>query len=351
MRVACVNQDSGIQPKRKKGAAVHLREMRRSFAALGADVVAIDNGDAEGVRSALREAWDEAPIDMVYERYALGAKEGAEFAIDREIPHVLEVNTPLIYEEERWRGPVAAEAHDQERLVFRNASLITAVTSEVADYVLRHGVETERVHVFANGVDTERFRPREANDALRAELVPEGRFVLGFHGRLRGWHGFDRLAKAAGELLAEELPLHLVLVGEGEFEEALEGHVDLQHVTRVPWVDHEEIPRYVACFDALPLTYDPEAPCYFSPLKLAEAMACGVVPIVPEMGDLTRVVEHERNGLVFAGEDLEAFKKAVRLLVQDGETRLRLSRGAVDTAASMSWKRIASFILEKAVPR
>jgi len=348
VRVACVNQDSGIQPERKKGAAVHLREMRRSFASLGAEVVAIDEGDGVEMRAALERAWEEGAIDFVYERYALGATSGAEFATDRNIPYILEVNTPLIDEEERWRGPVSEEVRELERVLFRNASMIVVVSTEVAAYVGRHGVDPGRIFVFANGVDNDRFRPRSAGDPLRAELVPEGRFVLGFHGRLRGWHGFDRLAQAVGKLLSAGLPIHLLLVGEGDFEEALEDHVDLDNVTRVPWVDHEDIPKYVACFDALPLTYHPDTPCYFSPLKLAEAMACGVVPIVPNMGDLTDVVQDKKNGLVFSGEDLDAFSKAVKVLVEDEETRIRLSQGAVEAAASMSWKRIAGFILEKA---
>jgi len=347
VRIACINQDSGIQPGRKKGAAVHLREMRRSFVSLGADVVAIDEGAGDRLRQRLDSEWSRGPFDFVYERYALGASAGAEFATDRAIPHVLEVNTPLVDEEERWRGPVAPGVKDLERKVFLNATLITAVSSEVARYVGRHGVDSERLHVFANGVDNERFHPRRNNGGLRSELVPEGRFALGFHGRLRGWHGFDRLVEASSKMLASGLPIHLLLVGEGDFEDVLDEHVDLEYVTRVPWVDHEDIPQYVACFDALPLTYHSDTPCYFSPLKLAEAMACGVVPIVPDVGDLTRVVEHDRNGLVFVGKDLGAFTRCVERLARDPETHSRLSLGAVETAVSMSWNRIASFIIER----
>jgi len=351
VRIVCINQDSGIHPERKKGAAVHLREMRRSFASLGAEVIAIDEGDGERLRHRLESEWSKGPFDFLYERYALGASAGAEFATDRAIPHVLEVNTPLVEEEERWRGPVAAGVKGLERMVFLNATLITAVSSEVARYVGRHGVDSERIHVFANGVDSERFRPRENDTGLRKELIPEGRFALGFHGRLRGWHGFERLVEASSKMLASGLPIHLLLVGEGDFEDVLGEHVDMEYVTRVPWVDHADIASYVACFDALPLTYHSDAPCYFSPLKLAEAMACGVVPIVPDIGDLTRVVEHERNGLVFDCENLDAFTRCVGRLVENREDHRRLSLGAVETAVSMSWNRIASFILERVAAR
>ena len=346
MRVVCLNQDSGIQPHRKKGAAVHLKEMRRSFKALGADVVPIDVGDPKEAHQALEAAWKEKPFDCIYERYALGAEIGSELARARRIPHVLEVNTPLIQEETRWRGPVAPEVQDLEHRVFKNAKFIVCVSKEVADYVRAHDIEEERVGVFPNGVDHRRFRPRDKDDSLRAELIPEGRFVLGFHGRLRGWHGFERLVDSTCRMLAQGLPLHLLLVGEGDFEKVLEGKVDPDRYTRAPWVDHDEVPRYVACLDGLGLTYPPDAPCYFSPLKLAEAMASGVVPIVPDIGDLTKVVHHEENGLVFAADDLSGFERCVRLLVENEDQRRLLARGAVESAAAMSWDRIAQRVLE-----
>jgi len=347
VRIACVNQDRGIRPERKKGAAVHLREMRRSFRALGADVLAVDASDPAEVRTHLETSWDEAPIDLIYERFSLGATAASEFASDRHVPLALEVNTPLVEEEERWRGPVGDEVRSQERRVMQNAQIVVTVSNEVARYTLERGVSPDRVFVFPNGVDTERFHPRAASDPLRARLVPPGRFALGFHGRLRGWHGFGRLAEACGRMLAEGHPIHLVVVGEGDFEQALEGHVPADRFTRVPWVDHDEVPAYVASFDALPLTYLPDAPCYFSPLKLAEAMACGVVPVVPDVGDLTKVVRHEENGLVFPIDDLDAFVSHVRRLILEAEFHQALSSAAVKTALEMSWTRIAGFVLER----
>lgn len=344
-----MNQDRGIRPERKKGAAVHLREMRRSFAALGAEVLPVDAAEPEEVRRRLDAAWAEAPLDLVYERFALGATAATEFAGERGVPLAVEVNTPLAEEEERWRGPVSAEVRAGERKVLSSASLVVAVSTDVARYVAERGGDPARTHVFPNGVDTDRFRPRATDDPLRARLVPPDRFVLGFHGRLRGWHGFDRLAEATGAMIAEGLPLHLVTVGEGDFEAELAGRVPDDRVTRVPWVDHEEIPGYVATFDALPLTYLPDAPCYFSPLKLAEAMACGVVPVVPDVGDLTRVVVHEENGLVFEAADLDAFRASVARLIREPELHTKLAAGAVATAGEMSWKRIASFVLDRTV--
>jgi glycosyltransferase involved in cell wall biosynthesis len=343
VRIVCLNQDAGIAPGRKKGAAVHLAAMREAFTVQGAAVAALDEADEAKVEARLAAF---GGIDLVYERYALGKARGARFCRERGIPLVVEVNAPLAEEETRYRGAEeAAEWSVRDRELFADAALVIAVSSEVAKYAVARGARPERTHVRANGVDTARFRPRGAADPVRAKLVPEGRFALGFHGRLRPWHGFGLFARAAERLLAADAPIHLVLIGEGEFEKELEGRVPPERVTRIPWVEHHEIGPYVASFDVLPLTYDPDAPCYFSPLKLAEAMACGVVPVLPRLGDLENAATHDVDALFYRAGDLEELLAAIRALMRDRARYERLSRGAVSSAQSKSWDAIAKFVL------
>lgn len=343
MRIVCLNQDAGIAPGRKKGAAVHLAAMREAFTVQGAAVVALDEADEAKVEERLAAL---GAIDLVYERYALGKARGARYCRARGIPLVVEVNAPLAEEETRYRGAAeAAEWGVRDRELFADAALVIAVSSEVAKYALARGARPECTHVRANGVDTARFRPRSPGDPVRARLVPGGRFALGFHGRLRPWHGFGLFARAAERLLAEGAPIHLVLIGEGEFDAELAGRVPAERVTRIPWVEHHEIGPYVASFDVLPLTYDPDAPCYFSPLKLAEAMACGAVPVLPRLGDLENAATHEVDALFYRAGDLEELLAAIRTLMRERARYERLSRGAVASAQSKSWNAIAEFVL------
>jgi glycosyltransferase involved in cell wall biosynthesis len=345
VRIVCLNQDAGIGPGRKKGAAVHLAAMRDAFAVLGADVVPLDESDESRVEAALVTEHARG-VDLIYERYALGKSAAARFARAQRIPLVLEVNAPLAEEDARYRaGAADLTATERDRELFSSAELVVAVSSDVARYAVTRGAVEQRVHVRPNGVDTRRFRPRSEGDAVRARLVPAGRFALGFHGRLRPWHGFELFARAAERLLASGEPLHLVLVGEGEFEPHLAGRVPAERVTRIPWVEHAEIGPYVASFDALPLTYDPSAPCYFSPLKLAEAMACGVVPVLPALGDLVSAATHELDALFYPAGDLDALVGCLRELSVDLARRARLSRGAIASAQAKSWNEIAAFVL------
>lgn len=345
MRVAHVNCDPGIAPGRSKGAAVHVEAVRRALARQGALVHAIDAG-AERVRGLLESAAATGGLDLVYERYALGAGAAQAFARDRGTPYVLEVNAPLIDEERQFRGrEPGAEAQAVERRLFSQADLILAVSRPVAEYAVRGGAAPERVRVRPNAVDPERF-DRKRSAELRARLFGPDAFVVGFHGRLRPWHGFARIAGAVADLRRRGLPARLLAVGTGDFEAEIDGCLDEQAVVLAGWQDHADVGRFVGCFDALPLAYERSGASYFSPLKLREAMAAGAVPVVPRVGDLPEVVEDGRTGLLVESGDRPALAAALERLASDPRLRARLSAAAQVEARRHTWDDIARELCE-----
>jgi len=345
--VLAVNQDSGISPGRAKGAAVHLAAMRDAFGALGADCRAIDEPDDIRLNKALAENLDRGPLDLIYERHALGKSAAARFAAEHNIPLVLEVNAPLADEQRRWRGG-SNETYDTRHDAFAmaNACKIIAVSSDVARYAVERGASSGQVEVFPNGIDTDHFNLASRANSVRESSIPPGRFVIGFHGRLRPWHGFEMLVNVACRLLERKLDIHLLIVGEGDFDDLK--RIPTERYTRVQWRPHREIPRYVAAFDVLPLTYQADMPCYFSPLKLMEAMACGVVPLVPGLGDLPEAVKHLETGMVYRAGNEEELLKQVESLIADSALLEGIGHRAAGQAAQHSWIRIAEYVLEAA---
>lgn len=345
MRVAHVNQDPGVKPGRAKGAAVHLDAMRTAFRALGHECFEFDEPDDGRVRGELEQAHARAPLDFIYERYALDARGAHDFASDRRLPLVLEVNAPLLDEDCKYRGRTLTGADvELETRVFSAASVVLAISNGVADYVQARGVSRGRILVRPNGVDAERFRPRASVSVRRRHGIPEDAFVIGFHGRLRPWHGFELLVEVFRKLVIAGERVHLLALGTGPFEEHLEG-LD-EHTTVVPWMPQAECAELVACFDALPLTYGADAPCYFSPLKLLEAMACAAVPVVVNRGDLRAVVQHLRNGLVYRAGDALGLRQQLLTLLNDPGLRERLGSRATMTAAGRSWNALAHEVCE-----
>jgi glycosyltransferase involved in cell wall biosynthesis len=346
MHVACVNQDPGIAPGRRKGAAVHLAAMREAFRAAGCRVSEIDAKDDAEVLESLEKAHAAAPLEFVYERYALRAFAASDFARARGIPLVIEVNAPLA-EEEREHRPARASAVDlsREHELFSRAALVIAVSSALETFALERGASPERVLVRGNAVDPQLFHPVDPEERARRSLAPAGSFVLGFHGRLRPWHNFELLMRAAARLLAHGIPAHLVCIGEGDYVAHCRGMLPDGRWSHIPWLPHQEVARCVACFDVLPLTYEAREGFYFSPLKLLEAMACEVVPVVPDVGDLPGVVGHEVEGLVYPAGDLEALVRALQSLHERPAWREELGARARTRAERSSWLVLARDIL------
>ena len=359
MRVVHLNQDAGTGPRRSKGAAVHVNALREAFAQKGCEVLPVDGGSPEDGLARLSVEHARAPIDLVYERYALGADAGARFARASGVPLVLEVNAPLLEEASMYRSGGLPKAEVDvalerdrvlERSIFGAAARILAVSSQVARYVADTGAQAgrtleERIWVRPNGYDPERFHPRLRATARERLSIPPSCFVVGFHGRLRPWHGFETIA-AALERLVDRVPdLRLILAGTGDFRAHVAGTRLEVVTTRIDWVPHAEVGAVVSTFDALPLGYVPGGPDYFSPLKLFEAMACGVVPVAPDVGDLPLHVTQGRSGVVYPAGDVAALSQALAGLPEDVERRQRLAQGAILAAGPHTWGRIAADVL------
>lgn len=345
-KIAAINQDRGIAPSRNKGAAVHLVAMRDAFSRLDCDVVAFDEPDDAALLSALSQGGATQPFDLVYERYALGSATGAQFARESGIPFVLEINSPLAEEQHRFRGKAETKSQrESDNFLFMQADCVVAVSSAVAEYACARGASPDAVMVCHNGVDAQRFNLQVDGGAVRREYVPDGAFVIGFHGRLRPWHGFEQLVLVVSNLLARDLPVHLLVVGDGDFDALAE--LPDKHVTRVDWQPHATVPEFVAAFDALALTYHAGAPFYYSPLKLMEAMACGVVPLVPDLGDLPRLIDNGKNGYVYRAGDCSGLEELLAELLVDDDKRQAIGRRAGEFAIAHSWDSIAENVLER----
>lgn len=188
------------------------------------------------------------------------------------------------------------------------------------------GVPTTRSRVLANAIDVDRFAPADAAER------PYDFLWIGRFGREKQPMLFlDTLA----ELDAAGLEFRAVMLGDGPLEQdvqrALRDH-DLVDVVELPgWVS-DPLPYYrqskvfvlTSRRDALPLT-------------LLEAMATGVAPVVPRVGNVTDVVEDGHNGIVLSNCDVESLAANLARLHGNRALRERLARNAMTASDRYSY--------------
>jgi len=212
-------------------------------------------------------------------------------------------------------GPPARGAYHRvvlalERRVFARTPAIVAIARRGAREIAElHGVGAARLSVVYNGVDLERFHPRQRAawraPAREAAGLPRGAFALLFVGS-----GFERkgLGTALEALAAlDDRASRLVVVGKGETRPWRAAAERLGVGGRVTWLGPQPEPeRWYAAADlvVLPSRYEP-----FGQVHL-EALAAGVAVVASREAGGAELIEDGRNGAVVDPHDAHALAGA-----------------------------------------
>jgi glycosyltransferase involved in cell wall biosynthesis len=368
MRIAYLSTDPGVPYGGTKGASVHVGELVHALAGEGAHVLALVSrvarapappaagaivetlpGPGKGSSAAARLADEPGLSDWIerrlasfgaralYERLALHSAAGSRAAARLGIPHLVELNAPLVDEARRYRELEEPDAAARlEREVLAGAERVLAVSGPLAAHALRLGAPS--VEVFPNAVAIERYPHRSRRRRAKPVAV--------FAGRVRPWHGIDTVA-AAWRLLGETAPALVVAGDPGEARVSLEE----AGATLLGPIPHRQVPTLLAEADIGLAPYALDAPDYFSPLKLFEYMAAALAVVAAELPGTRDLVSREHALLVPRG-DAEALAAAVDALSADAPRRQRMGRAArALVAGAHTWRHRARRVIEHAAGR
>jgi len=210
-------------------------------------------------------------------------------------------------------------------------------------------VAPEKVVVFPNGVDVDRFTPDlESAASVRRTLQTEGGPSIVFVGGFYPWHDVNTLLAAFALVVTDVPSARLVLVGDGAARPAAGRRVtELGLQDRVIFtgaVPHAEVPAMLAAADVAVAPYGgTSGDFWLSPLKVLEYMAAGTAVVTTRLGQLAQVVSNGVNGLLVPPGDPVALATALGRLLGDDAFRAALGRRAREDAVQRhSWAFYAS---------
>ncbi len=284
----------------------------------------------------------------MYERYSLWSVAGLRFARSREIPFLLEVNAPLVHEQQTYRDLELAElASGLERFLFREADALFVPSSELRDYVHARVGPRKHLYVLPNGADVEMFGGPQPLPPAGA-VASRDTFVIAFLGSLKPWHGIEVLLNAFEKLHASRPEARLLIIGNGPLlprVEALQARLETGVVRVVGEVPHHEIPHWLRQSHVGVAPYPVLEEFYFSPLKVVEYMAAGLPVVASRIGQIERLIQHGKTGLLVSPGCRRELSAALARLAADRRLGRRLGRRGRERAQRHhSWARVAERI-------
>jgi glycosyltransferase involved in cell wall biosynthesis len=220
-----------------------------------------------------------------------------------------------------------------ERQAYSQASVVVAVSEQVAGELRTVGVAADRIQVIPNGVDTREFHIG-AVDRLRLGLPEEVPLLL-FVGEIRTPR---KNLEGVLHALVKTPGVHLAVVGDPRRSIHPGLAIALGLADRVHFLGYRrDIPELMRAATAfvLPSRYEP-----FS-LAVLEALASGLPVITARTVGASELIPPGAGIVLDDPDDTERLAQAIKLLVEDDALRQEMRRRSREIAERHTWDRMA----------
>lgn len=225
---------------------------------------------------------------------------------------------------EKWAVVLLPMAKVLERHVVRRADGLIGVSESVKKYA-EESYGIEEIRVIYEGVSAEKFQADSEGRVLKRRLGIGDSPTILYVGRHCARKRLELLIYALSVLREGHRDVKLVIVGRGTKYTQRVGKLaqDLdvgKSVLFTGYVPEEDLPKYYAMCDVFALTSQQES----LGLTVLEAMASSKPVVVPNVGGLPEVAEHDKSGFIF--DDFNGLVDGISSILSDERLARRMGR-------------------------
>jgi teichuronic acid biosynthesis glycosyltransferase TuaC len=223
------------------------------------------------------------------------------------------------------------------RWSLRQAAGIIAVSKALKQLIVELGIPEGKIRVISNGVDTERFRLVERDQARSKLGYPTDARLIVSVGSLHEHKGHARLVSSVAELSARWPDLRLCIIGEGPLRESLEKLVSEKglsgKVQLLGSLNNEQLSMWFNAADLSCLPSSREG----LPNVVLESLACGTPVVATRVGGVPEAIVSPEQGIVVE-TDMQALTQGIEAALQKKWDREVIAR----SSRSRSWNQVAA---------
>lgn len=288
--------------------------------------------------------YEKDEVAFVWEKHDLFPGPGRKLAKELQVPFISYVHAPVVWEASKWgvkRYGWGFCLTKLEALALRKADYVAAVSEEVKSQLIKMGVSPEKIFISPMAVDPGLFPEKgSGKKELQKKLKLENKFVIGWTGSFRSFHGLEHVVKAFRNVLERHPECVLLLVGDGADREKTEKLVrklgiqdNVIFAGRKPFTD---IPKYISVFDLAIVSAESAEGFHYSPLKLREYLAAGRAVLAPDAGEISSIFENEVHLKLFQAGDVQSLEEGIEYLMINESKRIAIAESGRQLALRTS---------------
>ncbi|HEX7106993.1 MAG TPA: glycogen synthase [Acidothermaceae bacterium] len=285
------------RPRNEAGVTAHVADAQ--LLETGANAALLTMSTDLSIAAATADA------DLVHSHTWYANLAGHVSKLLHDVPHVVTTHSlePLRPWKAEQLGGGYALSSFCERTAIENADAVIAVSAGMADDVARcyPDVDTLRLHVVHNGIDTDEYRPTADRSVLDDHDIDLDRPLVIFVGRITRQKGLPYLLRAAHDFDSDAQLLVLASAADTpEIADEVEAGIHALQEERegVHWIRRMvPKPELIQLFSAASVFV---CPSIYEPMGIVnlEAMACETAVVATSTGGIPEVVADGETGIL-----------------------------------------------------
>lgn len=202
--------------------------------------------------------------------------------------------------------------------------------SEMAQEILHHLCEKDKPSVvISNGVDIEKFKPRDTGNFHERQKLERGKLNLVYIGRLHPEKSVDTFVKAMPIVIKSHPNARAVIVGGGHLRLKLEKLAEnlgvKNHIKFLGVVNNEDL---IHAFNVADIFVSPSL-AELEGMTVLEAMACGKPVIIANGAANAARFFVKNNGLLFEQKNHKDLAEKISVLLKDENLRKKMASASL----------------------
>ena len=221
---------------------------------------------------------------------------------------------------------------------------------------IKRGIPKDKVIVLEDGIDLERFKINDDRYFWRKKLgLPTNMNLIVYCGHLYEEKGIEHILLTAKKLSKENILFVLV----GGFSKDVNKWKQyckrelISNVSFIGFVNNSEVPKYLKSADVLIMPYNTKVNFEVmdvnttSPMKLFEYMASNRPIISSNIPTISKIIEHNKNGLLAEPNNIKQLANYVTELINNPEKSEELAMNAYRKVKNCTWVNRCNTIISR----